>query len=96
MPTTGTRWCGSRTSSSAPPSRRSGTTSVTFRGHEVDLKTPWRRLGFVDALAEHGLWTRDADELRARLNERGVDTTHDKTWSQLVDHAHTPLRRAAR
>ena len=66
-----------------------GTTTVTFRGNEIDLKAPWRRLGFVDALAEHGLWTRDEDELRSRLNERGVDTTSDKTWSQLIDHAHS-------
>jgi lysyl-tRNA synthetase, class II len=66
-----------------------GSTTVTFRGHEIDLKAPWRRLGFVDALAEHGLWTRDEGELRSRLDERGVDTTSDKTWSQLVDHAHS-------
>ena len=66
-----------------------GGTTVTFRGNEIDLKAPWRRLGFVDALAGHGLWTRDEGELRSRLDERGVDTTHDKTWSQLVDHAHS-------
>jgi lysyl-tRNA synthetase, class II len=41
----------------------------------------------VDALAEQGLWTRDPDELRSRLNERGVDTSHDTSWAQLVDHA---------
>jgi lysyl-tRNA synthetase class 2 len=62
---------------------------VTFRGHEVDLKAPWRRLRFVDALEEHGLWTRDEAELRRRLEERDVDTTHDRTWAQLVDHAHS-------
>jgi len=66
-----------------------GTTEVTFRGHEVDLKAPWRRLKLVDALEEQGLWTRDADELRRRLEERGVDTSQDKSWSQLVDHALT-------
>jgi lysyl-tRNA synthetase class 2 len=55
----------------------------------VDLKTPWARIKFIDALDEHGLWTRDADELRARLNERGVDTSQDRTWAQLVDHAHS-------
>ena len=59
----------------------------TFRGHEVDLAPPWRRLKLVDALEEHGLWTRDAAELRARLEERGVDTSQDRTWAQLVDHA---------
>jgi len=59
---------------------------VTFRGHEIDLAS-WRRLRLTDALAEQGLWTRDEAELRARLNERDVDTTHDRTWAQLVDHA---------
>jgi lysyl-tRNA synthetase class 2 len=66
-----------------------GSTVVTFKGHEIDLKAPWRRLKFVDALAEHDLWTRDADELRRRLDERGVETKNDKTWSQLIDHAHS-------
>ena len=34
-----------------------GTTKATFRGHEIDLAPPWRRVRFVDALAEHGLWS---------------------------------------
>jgi lysyl-tRNA synthetase class 2 len=63
-----------------------GSTRVTFKGHEVDLAS-WQRVKLVDALDGHGLWTRDADDLRARLNERGVETQHDKTWAQLVDHA---------
>jgi lysyl-tRNA synthetase class 2 len=64
-----------------------GTTTVTFRGHELDLAGPWRRVTFVASLEEHELWTRDAAELRARLTERGVDTEADKDWTQLVDHA---------
>jgi len=64
-----------------------GGTKSTFRGHEVDLRAPWRRLKLVDALEERGLWTRDADELRSRLNERDLDTTQDRSWAQLVDHA---------
>src|SRR6185437_8667375 len=63
-----------------------GSTRVTFRGHEVDLAA-WRRLKLVDALSEHGLWTRDEAELRAYLDERDVDTKADRTWAQLVDHA---------
>ncbi len=66
-----------------------GTTTVSFKGHELDLKKPWRRLRLPDALAEHGLWTRDADELRAALVARGVDVQHDHTWAQLADHALT-------
>jgi len=64
-----------------------GGTVVTFRGHSIDLKAPWRRLKLIDALEQHGLWTRDADELRRRLHEREVDTSHDGDWAQLIDHA---------
>jgi lysyl-tRNA synthetase class 2 len=64
-----------------------GGTQVAFRGHEIDLKAPWRRLKLVDALEERGLWTRDEAELRSRLEDRGVDTSHDTSWAQLVDHA---------
>ncbi len=64
-----------------------GTTVVRFRGHEVDLRAPWRRLGFVEALEAKELWTRDEGELRAWLTERGVDTEADTDWAQLVDHA---------
>ena len=63
------------------------TTAVTFRGHEIDLKGPWQRVTFVESLERHELWTRDADELRAVLTDRGVDTEADKDWTQLVDHA---------
>ena len=64
-----------------------GTTVVEFRGARIDLAPPWRRVRFVEALEEHGLWTRDAAELEARLKERGVDTSQDRDWPQLVDHA---------
>jgi lysyl-tRNA synthetase, class II len=64
-----------------------GTTNVTFRGHEIDLAPPWRRVKLLDALEAEGLWTRDADELRGRLEARGIDTSADKSWAQLVDHA---------
>jgi len=66
-----------------------GTTKVSFKGEEIDFTAPWRRVKFVDALAEHGLWTRDEDELRKRLEERNVDVSHDPTWSKLIDHAHS-------
>ncbi|HEX5584828.1 lysine--tRNA ligase, partial [Gaiella sp.] len=64
-----------------------GTTSVSFRGHDLELAGPWRRVTFVGSLEAHELWTRDAGELRAWLTERGVDTEADKDWMQLVDHA---------
>ncbi len=66
-----------------------GTTKVTFKSEEIDFTAPWRRVKFVDALEEHGLWTRDEGELRRRLEELGVDVSRDPTWSKLIDHAHS-------
>jgi lysyl-tRNA synthetase class 2 len=66
-----------------------GTTVVTWRGHTIDLKPPWKRLKLVDALQEHGVWSEDEAELRKLLEAKGVDTTNDKTWSLLIDHALT-------
>ena len=66
-----------------------GGTELEFRGNRIDLAPPWRRLSFVDALAEQGLWTRDERELRALLAERDVDTSQDHSWAQLLDHAHS-------
>jgi lysyl-tRNA synthetase class 2 len=63
-----------------------GGTKVVFRGNDIGLTAPWRRFKFVDALDEEGLWTRDEDELRRRLEERGTDTGADRTWAQLLDH----------
>ncbi|TML35761.1 MAG: lysine--tRNA ligase [Actinobacteria bacterium] len=66
-----------------------GTVKVTFRGHEVDLAPPWQRVKFVEALQEKGVWSRDEAELRAKLQEAGVETERDRSWSQLADHAYS-------
>ena len=56
-----------------------GTTKIHYRGHDVDLKAPWKRMKLVDALQEHGVWSTDEDELRAdprgqgRRHHRGQD-----------------------
>jgi lysyl-tRNA synthetase class 2 len=64
-----------------------GGTKAAFRGHEIDLKAPWKRVKLVEALEEKELWSRDADDLRKRLEERSVDTSANDSWSRLVDHA---------
>jgi lysyl-tRNA synthetase class 2 len=66
-----------------------GTTKVTYRGHEIAVKAPWKRVKLVDQLAEFDLWTKDYEDLKQRLELRGVDVSQDKTWSQLVDKAIT-------
>jgi lysyl-tRNA synthetase class 2 len=64
-----------------------GSTKVAFRGHEIDFAPAWKRLSLIEALQDEGVWTRDANDLRKRLQEREVDTGADETWAQLVDHA---------
>ncbi len=66
-----------------------GTTVTTFKGHEVDLKAPWKRVRLVDELQQLDLWTKDFDDLKGRLESRDVDVSRDKTWAQLVDKAIT-------
>jgi lysyl-tRNA synthetase, class II len=66
-----------------------GGTKVRFRGHDVDFAPPWQRVRFVDALEDKGIWSRDPAELGAKLNAAGVDTSQDKTWAQLADHAYS-------
>ena len=64
-----------------------GSTKVTFRGNEIDFGPAWKRMSLVGALEAEDVWTRDANELRRRLEEREVDTAADDDWAQLVDHA---------
>ncbi len=64
-----------------------GTTRIQFRGHDVDLSPPWRRVRLIESLEEKGVWSRDEAHLRALLQQRNVDTTQDRTWAQLIDHA---------
>jgi lysyl-tRNA synthetase class 2 len=66
-----------------------GRTTFTFRGHEVNLPKPWARVKFVEALDAKGVWSRDVNELRSKLEAAGVDTSRDKTWAQLIDHAYS-------
>ncbi len=68
-----------------------GTTKVAFRGNEIELAPPWRRVKLVEALEAEGVWTRDEPELRERLAARGVDTSRDRSWAELVDHALSQL-----
>jgi lysyl-tRNA synthetase class 2 len=66
-----------------------GATTVQFRGEGIDLSAPWRRISFVDALHEQGVWSEDEGELRRLLVGKGVDVSQDPTWPKLVDHALT-------
>jgi lysyl-tRNA synthetase class 2 len=68
-----------------------GTTVITFRGHQIDLAPPWRRMTFIEALREFGgpdLETiTDADALRDELRRRGLPVTDQMGYGKLADEA---------
>ncbi len=66
-----------------------GGTTVSWKGAEIDLAPPWRRLDFRDALAEasgvdvrvHG----DESSLRAAMRGAGLEAPDGIPWGKLVD-----------
>ncbi len=68
-----------------------GHTKVEFRGHEIELAPPWRRLTLHDALKEYGGLDIDefatAQSLRPELERRGLHTHPGVGWGKLVDEA---------
>ena len=75
-----------------------GTTKVAFRGHEIELAPPWRRLSMIAALREAtGVDVLDlpSDEAARELaRARGVDVepaaTRGQVIDELVDHLVLP------
>jgi len=66
-----------------------GSTTVPWKGGEIDLAPAWRRVDFRDALAEaSGIDVREhADEasLRAAMREAGLEAPDGTPWAKLVD-----------
>ena len=68
-----------------------GTTKVSFRGHEIDLAPPWRRVTFNDAMREYGgpdlEEIRDTLSLRRELLHRGLEAPLTAGYGKLADEA---------
>jgi lysyl-tRNA synthetase, class II len=66
-----------------------GGTTVPWKGGEIDLAPPWRRVDLRDALAEaSGIDVRERrDEagLRAAMRAAGLEAPDGHTWARLVD-----------
>jgi lysyl-tRNA synthetase, class II len=66
-----------------------GGTTVPWKGEEIDLAPPWRRVPFREALREaSGIDIREhaeADSLRAAMREAGLEAPDDAPWAKLVD-----------
>jgi lysyl-tRNA synthetase class 2 len=68
-----------------------GTTSITFRDHEIDLTPPWRRVTLHAALLEYGgldlASFADARALASELEGRGLSVAPSAGYGKLVDEA---------
>ena len=66
-----------------------GSYRVTFGDNTIDFKPPWPRLELRQAVAEHSgidfVQYPDADLLRIKMRELGLDVDPNKNWSKLVD-----------
>ena len=65
-----------------------GTTEVTYRGVKIDLKAPWKVLGYYDALKEYGgidLYGASKDEIIKAIDKKDVDVDRKLPEGKLLD-----------
>ena len=70
-----------------------GTTTVDHGEVKIELKPPWRRLAFRDAMIEYAgidfVQYPNVDLLRAKMKEKGMEIDLLKNWAHLVDELHS-------
>ncbi len=66
-----------------------GSTAITYQGHQIELKPPWRRWKLREAILEFTgidyLEHPDAESLAVAMQERGFEAPPGSTWGKLVD-----------
>ena len=66
-----------------------GSTTITYQGHEIDLRPPWKRWKLRDAIRElAGIDYMDypeAEALGAVMRQKGLEVKPGSTWGKLVD-----------
>jgi lysyl-tRNA synthetase class 2 len=66
-----------------------GRTTITYQGHEIDLRPPWRRVTLRDAIIEAtGIdyaQCPTAEALQAALRAKGLPAKEGATWGYLID-----------
>lgn len=67
-----------------------GSTTVKFRGHEINLATTWQRWKMRDAIQELSgidyVEYKTADALYNAIRERGIHIEPGQTWGKMVEH----------
>ncbi len=66
-----------------------GGTKIDYQGAEIELAPPWQRVTMREALVEHAgldiFEVSEAETLRERMREMGVDAPAHLGWGKLVD-----------
>jgi lysyl-tRNA synthetase class 2 len=66
-----------------------GTTQIKYGDHDIDLKTPWRRLTLRDAVLEYSgidfVKYPTADGLREKMRSMNIEADPKQNWAKLVD-----------
>ena len=66
-----------------------GNHKIAFGDNTIDFKPPWPRLELRQAVVEYSgidfVQYPDADSLRAKMRELGLEVDQNKNWSKLVD-----------
>ena len=66
-----------------------GTTVISHGDTTIDVKAPWQRLSFRDAITQYSgidfVQYPNADMLRARMREKGINVDPQSNWAHLVD-----------
>ncbi len=66
-----------------------GTTVVPHGDATIDLKAPWQRMSFRDAITQYSgidfVQSPTVDLLRLKMKEKGIEYDPKNSWAQLVD-----------
>jgi lysyl-tRNA synthetase class 2 len=66
-----------------------GSTTITYEGHEIELAPPWKRITLRDAIREHTdidhMEHRDAESLHMAIKAAGYGASPNDTWGKLID-----------
>jgi len=66
-----------------------GTTAIEFEGKKIELKPPWQRMTLRDAITKESgidfVQYPNADLLRVKMREKGMEVDPQKNWAHLVD-----------
>jgi lysyl-tRNA synthetase class 2 len=66
-----------------------GTTQIKYGNHDIDLKTPWRRLTLREAVLEYSgidfVKYPTADGLREKMRSSNIEADPKQNWAKLVD-----------